>query len=78
MAAASAATGFRTWMQTHPVPWLTPKRIRNLTIAAMVAAGLVSTVTVSGSSIPSHQLSSSAHAASAQSSVRALATGDSR
>jgi hypothetical protein len=51
-------------MQTHPIPWLTPKRIRNLTIVAMLAAGLVSTVTVSGSSIPSHPQSSSAHAAS--------------
>lgn len=50
MAAASAASGFRTWMQTHPVPWLTPKRMRRLTIAAMVAAGLVSTVGMSGSS----------------------------
>lgn len=37
-------------MQTHPIPWLTPKRMRRLTIAAMVAAGLVSTVGMSGSS----------------------------
>ncbi len=50
MAAASAATGFRTWMQTHGVPWLTPKRMRRLTVAAMCAAGLVSTVGFSGSS----------------------------
>jgi hypothetical protein len=49
MAAASAATGFRSWMQTHPVPWLTPKRMRRATIAAMVAAGLVSTIGMSGS-----------------------------
>jgi hypothetical protein len=49
MAAASAASGFRTWMQTHPVPWLTPKRMRRLTIAAMCAAGLVSTIGMSGS-----------------------------
>jgi len=49
MAAASAASGFRTWMQTHPVPWLTPKRMRRLTVAAMVAAGLVSTIGMSGS-----------------------------
>ncbi len=52
MAAASAATGFRTWLQTHHFGWLTPKRMRALTIAAMCAAGLVSTVGISGSSAP--------------------------
>jgi hypothetical protein len=50
MAAASAATGFRSWLQTHHFGWLTPKRLRSLTIAAMCAAGLVSTVGMSGSS----------------------------
>jgi len=49
MAAASAATGFRTWLQSHHFAWLTPKRMRALTIAAMCAAGLVSTVGFSGS-----------------------------
>jgi hypothetical protein len=52
MAAASAATGFRTWLQTHHFGWLTPKRMRALTIAAMCAAGLVSTVGISGSTTP--------------------------
>ena len=52
MAAASAATGFRTWMQNNPVPWLTPRRMRALTIAAMCAAGIVSTVGLSGSGVP--------------------------
>jgi hypothetical protein len=50
MAAASAATGFRSWLQTHSYGWLTPRRLRRLTIAAMCAAGLVSTVGMSGSS----------------------------
>ena len=49
MAAASAATGFRSWLQTHNYGWLTPKRLRRLTVAAMCAAGLVSTVGISGS-----------------------------
>jgi hypothetical protein len=39
-------------MQTHDISWLTPKRMRSLTIAAMCAAGLVSTIGVSGSSAP--------------------------
>jgi hypothetical protein len=49
MAAASAATGFRTWLQSHSFGWLTPVRMKRLTIAAMCAAGLVSTIGVSGS-----------------------------
>jgi hypothetical protein len=61
MAAASAATGFRTWLQTHHFGWLTPKRMRALTLAAMVAAGLVSTVGFSGSTAPA----SAAHHANA-------------
>ena len=52
MAAASAASGFRTWLQTHHFGWLTPSRMRRLTIGAMCAAGLVSTIGVSGSSVP--------------------------
>ena len=49
MAAASAATGFRSWLQNHDFGWLTPKRMRALTLSAMCAAGLVSTVGISGS-----------------------------
>jgi hypothetical protein len=49
MTAASAATGFRTWLQSHNYKWLTPRRMRSLTLAAMCAAGLVSTVGFSGS-----------------------------
>jgi hypothetical protein len=49
MAAASAATGFRSWLQTHNFTWLTPRRLRQLTIGAMCAAGLVSTIGFSGS-----------------------------
>jgi hypothetical protein len=52
MAAASAASGFRTWMQSQNIPWLTPRRMRRLTIAAMCAAGVVSTIGFSGSSPP--------------------------
>jgi hypothetical protein len=52
MAAASAATGFRTWLQNHHFEWLTPKRMRALTLGAMCAAGLVSTVGISGSTAP--------------------------
>jgi len=49
MAAASAATGFRSWLQTHNFSWLTPRRLRGVTIGAMCAAGLVATIGFSGS-----------------------------
>jgi hypothetical protein len=63
MAAASAATGFRTWLQSSGLPWLTPKRMRNLTLAAMCAAGLVSTIGISGSgTAPAHAAVPSHHA----------------
>lgn len=52
MAAASAATGFRSWLQNHHFGWLTPKRMRALTLGAMCAAVLVSTVGISGSTPP--------------------------
>jgi hypothetical protein len=48
MAAASCATGLRSWLQTHNFTWLTPRRLRAVTIGAMCAAGLVSTIGVSG------------------------------
>jgi hypothetical protein len=63
MAAASAATGFRTWLQNHHFDWMTPKRMRALTLGAMCAAGLVSTVGISGSTAPA------AHAATASSAA---------
>jgi hypothetical protein len=61
MAAASAATGFRTWLQSHHFGWLTPKRMRALTLAAMVAAGLVSTIGFSGSTPPPAHASAAQH-----------------
>jgi hypothetical protein len=55
MFAASAATGFRSWLQSHHFGWLTPRRLRALTIGAMCAAALVSTVGFSGSTVaPQH------------------------
>jgi hypothetical protein len=47
--AAASATGFRSWLQSRGFGWLTPRRLRALTIAAMSAAALVSTVGLSGS-----------------------------
>jgi hypothetical protein len=68
MAAASAATGFRSWLQTHNFGWLTPRRLRRLTIGAMCAAGLVSTIGFSGSTpVTAHASRASASAQHASS-----------
>jgi hypothetical protein len=61
--AASAATGLRSWLQSHHLGWLTPRRLRALTIAAMCAAALVSTVGISGSTPPPAHAAGSAGAA---------------
>lgn len=53
MCAASAATGVRTWMQAHHFGWLTPRRMRALTIAAMSGAAIFSTIGFSGATPPS-------------------------
>jgi hypothetical protein len=55
MAATSAATGLRAWLQAHHFAWLTPRRLRALTLTALCAAALVSTVGVSGSTPPTSQ-----------------------
>jgi hypothetical protein len=69
MAAATAASGFRSWLQNHHFGWLTPRRLKALTIGAMCAAALVSTVGFSGSTpAPDHAPPSSgtAHTASSR------------
>lgn len=65
MCAASAATGFRTWMQTHNISWLTPRRMRALTLAVMSAAAIFSTIGFSGATPPASHSAPPAHAASA-------------
>jgi hypothetical protein len=50
MAAAAGASGARSWLQAQSFHWLTPKRLRNGTIALFVAAFGFSSLTLSGSS----------------------------
>jgi len=52
IAAAAGANGARAWLQAHHLTWLTPSRLRTLTITLFVAALLVSTVTFSGTGKP--------------------------
>jgi hypothetical protein len=50
MAASAGATGARSWLGTRRFSWLTPRRLRIVTIALISAALLASATLVSGSS----------------------------
>jgi len=63
LTAASAATGVRSWLQNHRFGWLTPRRLRALTLTAMCAAALVSSVGFSGSGKASPAGGAKPHAA---------------
>ncbi len=52
MSAMAGASGLRAWLQARGWAFLTPQRLRRATIAAFVAATLISTVGLSGSSKP--------------------------
>ncbi len=74
MAAASCATGFRSWLQTHSFTWLTPRRLRGLTVGAMCAAGLVATLGFSGSTPnPNNAPTSSTNAQTTRASAHVAA-----
>jgi hypothetical protein len=49
MAATAGASGARAWLQAQHLTWLTPKRMRAVTIGLVVAAFGVSSVGISGS-----------------------------
>jgi hypothetical protein len=54
MAAATGATGARTWLQNSHATWLTPRRMKVATIGVIGAAFAVSTVGLSGSTPTPH------------------------
>jgi hypothetical protein len=56
MAAMAGASGARTWMQNQHATWLTPQRMRVATVGLFTAAAIGSSVTISGSTPPSHSL----------------------
>jgi hypothetical protein len=52
MTAVAAASGTRAWLAAHRMAWLTPRRLRMITIGLAVAALVVSSVRFSGSTQP--------------------------
>jgi hypothetical protein len=66
MAATAGASGARAWLQAQHLTWLTPRLMRVVTIALIVAAFAVSSVGISGSTPPPQP----AHQAAAATSIR--------
>ena len=52
MTSATAATGIRSWLATRQWAWLTPLRLKRITIALLAIALVASAVLVTGSSRP--------------------------
>ncbi len=62
MVGASAATGFRTWLQARGGPRLTPRLLRALTIAAVCAAAAIASVGFGGATPPNGHPVAAGHA----------------
>ena len=52
MAATAGASGVRAWLQAQHLTWLTPRRMRAVTIALVVVAFGISSVGISSSTPP--------------------------
>jgi len=52
MAATAGASGARAWLQARHLTWLTPRRMRAVTIALLLLAFAISSVGISGSGAP--------------------------
>jgi hypothetical protein len=63
MAAAAGASGARTWLQARHMTWLTPQRMKAITVALFIAAFCVSTIGLNSSSSPAAHPPSVAHTA---------------
>ena len=50
MTAGAAASGTRSWLATRCWAWLTPERMRAVTVALLVAALVASATVLAGSS----------------------------
>ncbi len=49
MAATAGASGARAWLQAQHLAWLTPQRMKAITIALVAVAFAISSVGISGS-----------------------------
>jgi hypothetical protein len=61
MAAMAGASGVRGWMQSRGWTFLSPRRLRRLTVALFVVATAVSTIGLSGSTRPAGAAAAPSH-----------------
>jgi hypothetical protein len=54
MTAVGSASGIRAWVANRHFAWLTPSRLRAVTIVLFAAAMIASATLVSGSAAPPH------------------------
>jgi hypothetical protein len=54
MTAVGSASGIRAWIANRHFAWLTPSRLKAITILLFAAAMIASATLVSGSSAPPH------------------------
>jgi hypothetical protein len=54
MAAMTGATATRSWLQAQHASWLTPKRMKVVTVGLFATATLASSATLSGTTSASH------------------------
>jgi len=66
MAATAGASGVRAWLQAQHLTWLTPRRMRVVTVALLVAAFAISSVGISSSTPPPRHAGTSAAVTSAR------------
>lgn len=52
MAATAGASGLRAWLQAQHLTWLTPRRMRAVTIGLLLIAFAISSVGISSSTPP--------------------------
>jgi hypothetical protein len=55
MAAMTGATATRSWLQAQHATWLTPKRMKVVTVGLFATATLASSATLSGTTTPAGQ-----------------------
>jgi hypothetical protein len=60
LAAMTGASATRSWLQAH-ASWLTPGRMKVLTVVLFTAATIGSSATLSGSSTGAHHAAPTAH-----------------
>ena len=61
MGSTAAATGTRSYVAARHFAWVTPQRLRTITVALLGAAAIASSLVASGSTTPTARIAHSNH-----------------